>query len=81
MITRMAATIAGRRLAMLRDFRSPDPVKNYRARAEWAEAAREKTLLVGMAANPLMWNPLGAMMVGGYAAGKFMSNYMRLRRD
>jgi hypothetical protein len=74
----LAAAIMSRRIAMLPDTVSQDPVKRSQARAEWAEAAREKTVLAGMMMNPFMWNPFGMAAIGGYAAGKMASNYARL---
>jgi hypothetical protein len=75
----LAAVIMSRRMAMLPDtVNNADPVKRDAARAEWAEAVREKTVLAGMMMNPFMWNPFGMAAIGGYAAGKMASNYARL---
>ena len=76
----MSGTIMRRRLEMLRDFNSPNPYARHAARAEWRGAAQEKALLMGMMANPMMWNPMGMAMIGGYATSKFVSNYARLSR-
>ncbi len=77
----LAPMIISRRMQMLQDINNDAaPKKRDAARAEWAEAVREKTVLVGMMANPLLWNPWGLAMVGGYAAGKMMTNYARLSR-